>query len=483
MYEEILKMIENGDFEKALKETNKIDDSKWQKYNIKGLIYFYINDLNESERIFELAINKFNYKYDDLLYNYAILLYENKNIDKSKKILSLISKKDYEVYEKLGDIDYIKNKYFSSLKYYEKSYTLNPTSILKDKINNILNTKNLKEEKISNVFMGTMEIANQMYTLKKAFFKKQIYVDTLNYYPNYLDYTSDFIFNMKGIKDYNRANLFSKVIFETLKNKYDLFHFHFGTTLTIDNSDLKILKSLNKKMIMHYWGSEVRLYSKAKEINPYAVVKNKNEERIINDIKKISKYINSCLVDYELAYYVKDYFENIFYYRVGIDINKYKFVGVDILKKDKITIVHAPTSQDVKGTSYIIKAIDNLKLKYNIEFILVEGMKHEKAVEIYKKADLIIDQILLGSYGVFAVESMAMGKPVICWISDYMKEKYPEDLPLIIANPNTIQNKLEYIIKNKELLCEISKNSRKYVEKYHDMDIVSEDILNYYYHL
>ncbi|MDO7976080.1 glycosyltransferase [Oceanotoga teriensis] len=483
MYEEILQMIKNGYYEKALKETNRLDHLKWQKYNIKGLIYFYMNNLKESKRIFELAINKFHYKYDDLLYNYAILLFENNNIDKSKKILSLISKKDHEVYEKLGDIDYIKRKYISSLKYYEKSYLLNPKQILKDKINEIVNTKKLSFQKIGNVFMGTMEIANQMNTYKKAFLKKQINVDTLNYYPNYLDYTSDFIFNMIGVKDYNRSNLFSKVIFETLHNKYDLFHFHFGTTLTIDNSDLEILKKLNKKMIMQYWGSEVRLYSKAKEINPFAVVKNKNEERIINDIKKISKYIDSCLVDYELAYYVKDYFENIFYYRVGIDVNKYNFIGVNILNKDKITIVHAPTSQNVKGTSYIMKAIDNLKNKYNIEFILVEGMKHEKAVEIYKKADLIIDQILLGSYGVFAVESMAMGKPVICWISDYMKEKYPDDLPLIIANPDTIQNKIEYIIKNKELLNDISRKSRKYVEKYHDMDIVSEDILDYYYHL
>ena len=107
-------------------------------------------------------------------------------------------------------------------------------------------------------------------------------------------------------------------------------------------------------------------------------------------------------------------------------------------------------------------------------------MSHSEAVKTYQKADLIIDQILLGSYGVFAVESMAMGKPVIGWISDFMKEKYPKELPIISANPDNIEQKIEYVINNRDMLKKIGIDGRKYVEKYHDINVVTNNIIDIY---
>ena len=75
---------------------------------------------------------------------------------------------------------------------------------------------------------------------------------------------------------------------------------------------------------------------------------------------------------------------------------------------------------------------------------------------------------------------MAMGKPVICWISDFMKEKYPKELPIISANPDNIKEKIEYAIKNKDMLKGIGLEGRKYVEKYHDMNIIAKDMMEIY---
>ena len=38
------------------------------------------------------------------------------------------------------------------------------------------------------------------------------------------------------------------------------------------------------------------------------------------------------------------------------------------------------------------------------------------------KADVIVDQLRCGSHGVFAVEAMATGKPVLCYIRDELVE-------------------------------------------------------------
>lgn len=64
---------------------------------------------------------------------------------------------------------------------------------------------------------------------------------------------------------------------------------------------------------------------------------------------------------------------------------------------------------------------------------------------------------------------MAMGKPVICWISDFMKDHYPSELPLIRANPANITEVIESVLKNRDMLPEIGQKGRKYAEVHHDM--------------
>jgi hypothetical protein len=71
-------------------------------------------------------------------------------------------------------------------------------------------------------------------------------------------------------------------------------------------------------------------------------------------------------------------------------------------------VVHAPTARAIKGTHHVLEALDGLR-REGIEFDLelVEGRTQAEAREIYARADLVIDQIMLGWYGGLAVESMA----------------------------------------------------------------------------
>ena len=332
----------------------------------------------------------------------------------------------------------------------------------------------------SNILHGTIEIANQMNTLTRGLSNMGLSAKSLNYYPSYLKYKADYEIDLYKGNDVNVANNISKKLASRFINENDIFHFHFGTSLTLDYSDLPLLKELQKKVVMQYWGSDVRLYSKAVKHNPYIKVKDMNEDMIKRKVELISKYIPDCIVDYELAEYVKEFHDNVHYTKVAIDLEKYEYTYDDNLTNSKFMIVHAPTSPEHKGTDYIIKALSELNVDFDFELKLVQGMSNEEATKIYMKADLIIDQILAGSYGVFAVESMAMGKPVISWISDFMKEKYPDDLPIISANPDNIKKTLEYLLKNKDILPEIGHKGRLYVEKYHDMNKISKNMVDIY---
>ena len=74
----------------------------------------------------------------------------------------------------------------------------------------------------------------------------------------------------------------------------------------------------------------------------------------------------------------------------------------------------------------------------------------------------------------FAVEAMALGKPVLCYIRK--KEYLPDwaDCPIVNTPPEKIYENLLMLIKNRELRIEIGKKGRQYVEKVFSLQSVGE---------
>lgn len=385
-------------------------------------------------------------------------------------------------YDLLFNMNYLMKNILSD-NYEEKRYYLwsKLFNISLEVENPFKGTENKKVDiKKSNILHGTIEIANQMNTLTKGLSNQGLNAKALNYYPSYLKYKADYEIDLHSGVDYTSANVVSKKLASRFIQDNDIFHFHFGTTLTLDYSDLPILNDLGKKTVMQHWGSEVRQYSKAKVFSKNVKVKEINEEIIKYRMDLISKYIKHCIVsDYELYEYVKDFYEDIYLLPPVVDLNIFKMKKND-RTKNKLLIVHAPTNRDIKGTEYIIKAIDELSLLYDFDFKLIENMSYEEAMATYNKADIVIDQLLIGSYGLVSIENMALGKPVICYINEYMQDKYPSDLPIISADIYDIKSKLQYLIANRDCLHDIGMKSRLYVEKYHNLEIATNDLVNIY---
>ena len=137
-----------------------------------------------------------------------------------------------------------------------------------------------------------------------------------------------------------------------------------------------------------------------------------------------------------------------------------------------VRIVHAPNHRMFKGTHFLIDAVNNLKRKgLNIELVLVEGISNDRALEIYRSADIIFDQCLIGFHGYFALEGMAMGKPVMCFIrkpEEYLL--HPEECPIINTHIDTLEDDLSCLIHNGRQLREIGIQGRSYIEKYYSLE-------------
>jgi hypothetical protein len=142
--------------------------------------------------------------------------------------------------------------------------------------------------------------------------------------------------------------------------------------------------------------------------------------------------------------------------------------------KNVLKIGHAPSNRDVKGTDQILKVIKELQPAYGkkFEFQLIENIPYDKVMHAYQSIDILIDQIYGGWYGGLAVEAMALGKPVLCYIREddlkFVPTEMVKDLPIIKTVTETLKRNLISLIEMPyKDLVDLGKKSRQYVEKWH----------------
>ncbi len=143
-------------------------------------------------------------------------------------------------------------------------------------------------------------------------------------------------------------------------------------------------------------------------------------------------------------------------------------------------ILHAPSSRQRKGTEQVIAAYEGL----DADLVLVEGLHHAEAFERYRDADIVVDQLNAGWYGLFAIECMALGKPVITFLHDEAvrrtEEAFGVSVPIVRATKEDLRARLEPLVASAAERRRIGEASRAYVERVHDLDRVADRLLDLY---
>lgn len=264
--------------------------------------------------------------------------------------------------------------------------------------------------------------------------------------------------------------------------RYDCFHFHFGHSI-LNCHELRIYRFFKKKIFFEFHGSDLRDQETFCRVSglPYEPEEATSPKQHARN-RKICKDANGIIVhDDELLQYLPKKCAPCYVVPLRVNIMHFEANYPDP-NAEIIKIVHAPSKRAIKGTQFVLEAFDLLKEKYsNIELVLVEGKTQQEAFEIYKTADIIVDQLFVGTYGVFAIEGMAMGKPVITYISETMRNRLPEELPIVSADVHTLKNVLERLILDGELRRGKGIEGRKYVENYHDYRYVAYILRDIYY--
>ncbi|HWG55772.1 MAG TPA: glycosyltransferase family 4 protein [Gaiellaceae bacterium] len=235
----------------------------------------------------------------------------------------------------------------------------------------------------------------------------------------------------------------------------DVFHFVFGLTLVPQSLQFPLLRAARRKSVMHYLGSDIR---------------GKTPAELAHGRKADAEIVGS----YDAIRWVP----HAHVLPPGIDVSSIEPTPPS--DRTRPVIVHAPSSRRRKGTDAVVAACEGL----DAELELVEGLRHDEAFERYRRADIVVDQLNAGWYGIFAIEAMALGKPVVTFLHDEAvrrtEDAYGTAVPIVNANAATLRERLEPLVADAALRRRIGDASRAYVERVHDVERVTDRLLDLY---
>jgi O-antigen/teichoic acid export membrane protein len=246
-----------------------------------------------------------------------------------------------------------------------------------------------------------------------------------------------------------------KVLAELLP-RTDLFHFTFGLTLVPQSLQFPLLRAFGKQSVMHYLGSDIR--GKTPEELAYG---KKAGAEIVGSYDAIRWVPEATMIP------------------PGVDLAA--ITPVPPSRRHRPIVVHAPSSRRRKGTDHVLRACEGL----DVELRIVEGLHHQEALALYRDADIVVDQLNAGWYGLFAIECMALGKPVVTFLHEpaiqRTEEAYGLRVPVVNASADTLPERLEELVAlGPDGRAEIGAASRAYVEHVHDLDLVTDQLLALY---
>ncbi len=83
-------------------------------------------------------------------------------------------------------------------------------------------------------------------------------------------------------------------------------------------------------------------------------------------------------------------------------------------------------------------------------------------------ADIVVDQLLLGLYGVLACEGMALGRVVVSHVGESLRSRVPADVPIVETDPDELGKTLERILDDRAWARDLAAAGPAFVEQFHD---------------
>lgn len=350
------------------------------------------------------------------------------------------------------------------------------------------------------LFWGPVPILNNKYwsNAMKAIGYESVtlmeeYYGVINKKHDYDYYYEDI--NYEGVKKTIKGFEFffpiinKLLLVDYILNNFDIIHISFVGGIFYNDEkywqmELDIYRRADIKIIVLPFGGDFYQYSKIYDQSwkhgllasyPKQVQKEKNINQKINYLVDYADIINAgfqfdAIARWDILPYAI-YPMDCTLWQPSTKKNHYDGMN------GTVKITHTPNHRGVKGTEFIIQAVEELQREgWLVELILIEKKQNEEVRQIMQtEADIHVEQLLL-SYALSGIEGMASGLPVLACLDNevytrvFRRFSYLNECPILNTIPENIKENLKILISNPQLRQELGKAGRQYAEKYHSFE-------------
>jgi hypothetical protein len=214
-------------------------------------------------------------------------------------------------------------------------------------------------------------------------------------------------------------------------------------------------------------GSEIRDPRRHKHLpfSPYAT-----DHQLIRDLEQATARLRTHLEGLKLPFFVTtpDLREDIdaIWVPVVIEPEGWRELA-PAFDRDLPVVLHMPTSGLLKGSDHVDEVLFKLRDEGLIEYLRpTEFMSPAEVAKVIEQADVVIDGIVLGAYGVMSCQAMAAGRIAIANTRDL--GSLGAECPIVDASPSTLNSVIRELLSDQDAWAAIVADGQKFIDTYHD---------------
>ena len=245
-----------------------------------------------------------------------------------------------------------------------------------------------------------------------------------------------------------RWNLFKKL------KEYEVWHYHYPY-----GSLKKTLERQNKEKIYlkHYHGSDLR----GKYDKDFCLVSTPDLLQYSPNGKWLPTPIDIAEIN-ERAY------------------SSLQMIDGILEDRGQVRIAHYPYYKNFQSTDYYTNTLLKLASEKKCKIVEILRLPHSQALQAINSCDIVIGKILpdVGWFGKFELEGMALGKPVITYVSDKLYEEYKP--PIYRTTKESFKYDLEKLLEDTSERQRLGKEGLDYIRKFHSVEAVAKTVQESY---
>ena len=252
--------------------------------------------------------------------------------------------------------------------------------------------------------------------------------------------------------------------------------------LAIREAEFKFLKSRGKAIVVLFCGSDIRSPKMTREF-----FNSRGEDCFVNYFPTLNSRFIEGMVKHTAAC-ADRYADLIFNWRYDqisylekptkpwpyiFDLSKYKYQFEDPGPEGEVIVLHCPSHPLVKGTPLVRAAVKQLHEQgYQFKYVEMQGVPHEQVMAALSKSHVVLQEFYCIAPGAFGIEALACGNVVLMAANADINPELPPDCQSawIPTRYWQIQDKLKFILDNREVMKEYSLRGRAFVERHYSLE-------------